>query len=135
MIRVPKHKEVRVRQEGTRVSLIVDGREVLSGHWRQADELAKALVAKARAAEELEKHEAIAHDHAILMRAGAPFGLTNTPWIRDLAARIAAWDTRLRRFMPGGVRSQEHVGTPTIITKDTITKDSIQSTTIIGRTT
>lgn len=83
--------------------------------WQKADELARALTAKARAAETLAKVDGIARDHAILLRAGAPFGLTNNPTIRNMAARIAAWDRRLRRYMPGGIKSEEHVGVPSVI--------------------
>ena len=118
MIRVPKLRDVRVRQDGTRVLLIVDGKTVLEGHWRQFDELARAFVIKARAAEEIDKAAAIVEDQALLFRAGARFGLTNHPRLRELAGNIAAWSTRLRRYLPGGIKSQEMFGTPTIIRKD-----------------
>jgi hypothetical protein len=105
---------VTIRQEGGQVLLIVAGRAVLEIPWRKADAVARAIVAKARAAEEHEKAMGIARDQAILLRAGVPLGLTSNPKIQDEAAKIAAWDRDLRRYMPGGVKSEEQLGTPAI---------------------
>lgn len=82
-----------------------------------AAHLWRALVAKARQAEEQAKAESIAADAAILFRSGAPFGLSNDPKIQDEAIKEAAWNRDLRRFMPGGIKSTEVIGVPTIICK------------------
>lgn len=82
-----------------------------------ARELWRALVAKARQAEEQAKAEEIAADAAILFRAGAPFGLSDDPKIQSEAVKEAAWNRELRRCMPGGIKSTELFGAPTIVSK------------------
>lgn len=76
-----------------------------------------ALVAKARECEEQDDAERIAMDQAILTRAGAWFGLSSDPKINAEAASLAQWDSNLRRYMRGGVRSRHKgvIGAPTII--------------------
>ena len=80
----------------------------------RALELAEALRTQAKRAEEWEKASQIAADQAVLLRAGIPIGLTSHPVIQAEAAKIAAWDRDLRRYLPGGVRSQSVVGAPSI---------------------
>jgi hypothetical protein len=104
-----------VRQDYDRVQLVVDGKLIADMPWQKALALADAIRAQAKRAEEWANAEAIAMDHAILLRAGFPIGLTNHPTIQAEAAKIAAWDSDLRRYMPGGIKSQEQVGTPAII--------------------
>lgn len=104
-----------VRHEGARTIVAFEGKCVLDLERRISDALAVALRVKARKVEEREKAEAIAMDHAILIRAGVPLGLSNSTRIQDEASKLAAWDTALRRNMPGGVRSTEVFGTPEII--------------------
>ena len=77
--------------------------------------LADALYQMSLKVEEHAKAEQIAHDTAILYRSGAPFGLSNHPAIKEEAAKEAAWNTQLRRAMPGGVKSQEAFGMPAVI--------------------
>lgn len=84
------------------------------GHQAAAD-VAKALAQCAKQAEEHAKAGRIITDSAILMRAGFPFSLSNNEKILAEAAKEAAWNRDLRRFMPGGVKSEEVVGTPTLI--------------------
>jgi len=114
MIHVPKLESFTVRSGGTKVLLSIGGKVVVLP-WKAADELARALRVKARHAEEIEKNESIAFDAAILMRAGAPFGLTSHPKIQDEAVKAAAWDTKLRRRMPGGIKAKAIFGAPSII--------------------
>ena len=108
-------KAFTIRQEGTHVLLIVDGRCVLDVPWEAAEEVAKALTAKARAAEEIARHELVIRDQAILLRLGVPLGLTNHPILQREAGKLAAWDSDLRRKLPGGVRSRETFGTPALV--------------------
>lgn len=105
----------RVRQEGGKVLVNLDNRVFLELEPKAALDLSAALRQVALRAEEWANAEAIAMDHAILLRAGFPIGLTNHPTIQAEAAKIAAWDSDLRRYMPGGIKSQEQVGTPSII--------------------
>jgi hypothetical protein len=106
---------ITIRQEGDKVLLLSGG--VLIGElpWQSADELANALRAKARQAEEHAKAQSIIYDSAILMRSGAPFSFSVRPDILKEAAKQAAWNSNLRRYMPGGVKSSEVFGAPTII--------------------
>jgi len=108
-------KEITIRREGSKVLLLSGGVLICEMHWQKADELAKSLQRKARLAEEEEKATQIVNDSAILMRAGAPFSLSNRPDILKEAVKEAAWNRDLRRFMPFGVRSKEVFGVPTII--------------------
>lgn len=77
--------------------------------------LGRALVAVAHKAEEWAVALAVAYDAAILLRTGAPFGLTSQPDILKEAVKLARDDRDLRRWLPGGIRSQEIVGEPTLI--------------------
>src|SRR5687768_10803239 len=95
------HQEaVRVRQEGTRVLLLKDGRCVLDLPWQAALELAQALQAQGKRAEEIACAPAIIHDQAILTRLGFRFGLTSHPALLREAGKEAAWNSRLRRYIP-----------------------------------
>jgi hypothetical protein len=104
-----------VRREGEKVLLLSGGILIAEMPWRAADELATALKAKARLAEEEEKGGQIALDSAILMRAGVPFSFSSRPDILKEAVKEAAWNCSLRRYMPGGVKSKEIFGAPTVI--------------------
>lgn len=114
---VPKIQQVAVRSEGDRVLLIVEGRELLNMPWQAADALASAIRAKAREAEEIAKADKVSLDAAIVLRAGVPIGLTSHPKIQAEAAKKAAWDSRLRRYLPGGIRSREMLGRPAVTVK------------------
>lgn len=105
---------VTMGRDGDRVLLTVDGRTI-SIPWEHADEIARGLTVKARQAEEEQKALGIAADNAILLRVGVPIGLSSRPDILAESAHIAQYDRDLRRYLPGGVRSREAFGTPTII--------------------
>jgi hypothetical protein len=104
-----------VRQDGTHVLLLKNGMLIARVPWQAAKLVSQALRRKAQAAEETAYALRIAGDQAVLLRAGVPIGLTDHPRIQREAAHQAAWDRTLRRFMPGGVRSQACVGRPTVI--------------------
>jgi hypothetical protein len=111
-------RTVRVRREGTKLFVIFNGRLFLEMEWRAADELCGVLRQVARQCEELEKAPQIAKDAALLLRAGVPIGLSNDPKINHEAAKIAARDSELRRALPGGIKSEVQLGTPTIISHE-----------------
>jgi len=107
----------RIRREGEHVLLqFQDGAKSfvvqLEGHV--AVELAAQLRQQGLLADEWAQAERVAQDSAILLRAGSNFGLSNDPRILAEARKAAAWDSALRRYMPGGVQSEECFGTPTI---------------------
>ncbi len=106
---------ITIRQEGERVLLVVNGRLAADMPWDAALEVAKFLHQKAKLAEEHAKANQIIYDSAILLRVGFPIGLSNNRAIQKEAGKEAAWNQKLRRYLPGGVKSQEAVGTPTII--------------------
>lgn len=114
LVLTAKQHHFRVRDEGRKVVLIIDGRAVEMPP-EIARQLARALHAKAGRAEEVIEHERLAYDQAILTRAGAPFGLTNRPEIVEAAIREAGHNRDLRRYMPGGIKSRGYVGAPTIV--------------------
>lgn len=114
-IHVPQIDEVTVRRDGDTVLLLKGGRLLLALPWDAADALARALTIQAREAEELVKALGIAYDSAILLRAGVPLGLSSHPGILAEARQLAAWDSNLRRHMPGGIKSEEQFGRPAIV--------------------
>lgn len=108
---VPKLQEFRIRQEGDRVHVIVDGQVAIDLPWQAADKLWMGVRAKTRLAEEYAKRDQIAYDSAILVRAGAGFALSSRPDVKDEVKKIAAHDRGLRRYMPS-IKSQEKFGHP-----------------------
>lgn len=94
--------------------LIESGRAITELPWEAALQLSRAIQAKARRAEEIAKAEAVAMDHAILLRSGAPFGLALNRRVRAFAEHLAVTSRRLQRYMPGGVKSQESLGVPVV---------------------
>jgi len=104
-----------VRQEGDRVLVFKNGVLIADMPWQAADQLWKAIRAKTKAAEEHASAEQIIADQSLLIRAGAPFGLTNHPLILSEATKEAAWNRDLRRHLPGGIKSTEILGLPRII--------------------
>lgn len=114
---VPKIKDCRVRQEGTRVLIISEGKLVLDLPWKAAFAVSKGLLTAAKLAEEQAEALKIIQDQALIQRAGFPIGLTNNPEIQKEAMKEAVHNRRLRRALPGGIKSQSVVGTPTLIKK------------------
>ena len=112
---VPKITEVEVKQDGVDVVLVQKGGAFLTLRWDAALILAKAITIQARRIEETVKANQIIRDQALLMRMGIPLGLTSNPKMIDEAAKMAAWDSKLRRMCTRGVASQEAFGTPTLI--------------------
>jgi hypothetical protein len=104
---------VTIGNDGARVLLTVDGKTV-SIPWEHADEIARALTSKARSAEEEQNALGIAADNAVLLRVGVPVGLSNRPDILHESAKIAQYDSKLRRYLPGGIQSTSLVGTPSV---------------------
>jgi hypothetical protein len=80
-----------------------------------AHTIGEIMIAKARGLETKEKADQIAFDQAILFRSGKRFGLTSDPDIQHVAGNLAAWDSSLRRYLPGGIRGQEQFGAPTLV--------------------
>lgn len=102
----------RIRHEAGKVLL-----EVTPGLLppEAAREIARALLAKAVEAEEYARANQLILDAALLFRAGARFGLTSNPRILTEARKEAQSNRDLRRYLPGGIRSQEQIGRPTVL--------------------
>jgi len=114
-----QQQAVRVRHEGTRVLVIKDGRALLDLPWQAALDLSKALHAQGKRAEEIDRAKAIIADQAIITRLGLRFGITSHPLLLREAGKDAAWDSKLRRYIPAakamGIASQTIVGAPQLI--------------------
>ena len=109
--------DTRIRREGEHVLVqFSDGGKsfVLQLEGRAAEQLGTLLAQAGRLADEWAQAERVARDSAILLRAGANFTLGNHPHIIEEAKKLSAWDSELRRFMPGGVKSSEAFGAPKI---------------------
>lgn len=106
-------KKISVGVDGNKVLLTINGNtEVIP--WEAADDIAKALIVKARQAEEEEKALLIVEDNALLLRVGVPIGLSNRTDIQQESAFAAQYDEKLRKYFPGGVKSTEIFGTPSV---------------------
>lgn len=112
---IARVRSVTVRREGFDILVLEGGRLLFRLPWNAALEFAQAMVYQARRIEEIVKREQIVFDQAILNRRGIPIGLVVDPRLRDEAMKEAHWNSSLRRYLPGGVKSQEAVGTPAII--------------------
>jgi len=121
MITVPKIAKVIVRQEGMTIQVLRDGKLILEMPYDAALEVSKAIYTQAKKGEEIAERETIITDQAILTRIGANFGLTSHPHLLKEATKEAAWNSKLRRYIPlgraGGIKSQSIVGAPSLIMK------------------
>jgi hypothetical protein len=108
-------RAARVRHDGPRVQFEVDGRLVFDAPWQDALALSDAIRAQAKRAEEDAAAHRIIADQALIIRKGLPFGLTRRPDMLREALKEAQWSRRLRRALPGGIRSTSVVGTPALI--------------------
>lgn len=116
---------VRILAEGDHVHVVKDGRLVFDLPWDAALQLARAIHQKAKQAEEYAKRDVIVYDQAILARRGFRWlGLTDHPVLQKMAMHTAVWDRNLRRYLPGGIKSQAAVGTPTVLNRPPREKES-----------
>jgi len=113
---------ITMRTCGPRILVLLDARQGLECGAAEALQIWEQFKRAAREAEERDAIEQIIYDHALLTRAGASFGLTDNPAAQADVAKEAAWNRELRRALPGGVRSTEVVGTPTVIREPSPTK-------------
>jgi len=115
---VPKIKQATIRREGLNVLIFMDGQKVADLPWDAALLLAKAMTIQARRIEEQVKADKIIYDQAILMRSGAPFGLSSHPVIINEAKKEAVHNPTLRKYLTGkraGGIGGSIVGSPTVI--------------------
>lgn len=112
----PTDFTARVVHDGLQGSLIVNGREVFAAPPAVLRAVAARLHQAALALEELAgaRSGKLITDEAILLRAGVPLSLTGHPAIRAEAEKEAVSNRDLRRYMPGGVKSEEHVPPPAV---------------------
>ena len=116
---IPQEQEVIVRIEGLDVVLISNGETIGKMKWDGALKLSRAIRTQAKKIERIVKAPQIISDQAVLMRSGAPFGLTNNPAMLKEAGNEAYHNAELRKYMTGkaagGIESRGVVGTPTFI--------------------
>jgi len=110
----PQKGSIRFVQDHSRVLIIVNGELIGDVTWEMLDQILACGTSVARKAEEWDKAAEIAKDQAILIRSGAPFGLSADERIQAEAINQALHDRDLRKYIPG-VKSEEVFGTPTII--------------------
>ena len=111
-----------IRTYGQRIMVLLDARQGFECGAAEALQIWGQFKHAARVAEERDAIEQIIYDHALLTRAGFSFGLTDNPAAQAEVEKEAAWNRDLRRALPGGVRSSEVVGTPTLIREPSPTK-------------
>lgn len=107
---------VAMRREGQDVLIEVNNSAFALTPCAAALEISNGILSHSRKIEEELKASDIAFDQALLLRSGIlpQIGLTNNKDIQELAGQEAAWNTILRKAISGGVRQQNHVGTPTV---------------------
>ena len=101
--------------DGPRVILVMPGGGFYALPWKAAKRIGNALLTKAADAEEIEKHDQVAEDAAILAHSGAPFSLAHTKEVQREAVRILKTSDRLRRLGP--TPESANVGTPGVYHK------------------
>jgi hypothetical protein len=107
-------QEVSIRQDGPRVIVAFKGKELLMSA-ASARQIAHGLLFQAGKAEEIEQRERAVFDQAILYRTGAPMGLLHDVSLDRQAMTEAAWNSKLRRYIPASVKAKGRLGVPTII--------------------
>lgn len=110
-------EKVVVRQEGTDVLLLKNGQCVVRMPWKVALELSRAFRVQGKKAEEIDKHELIIKDAALIRRLGINIGLTSHPKIQNEVKKEAYYDKDLRRYIPHAkpqVQSKEVFGVPDV---------------------
>jgi len=102
---------IRVLQHHSRVLLLVDGALVADIPAGKAKEVGGALRVVGARAEEWEQAERLIQDQALMIRTGAPIGLTDNVAINKAALTEAQWGN-LRKYIPnpGGIKSQAVFG-------------------------
>lgn len=108
--------EARITLAGTRVVLVLPDGRFADFPWQAAEQIGKALIEKAKTAEELESAHRVARDEAEARLIGLPFGLARTRKVSDEATRILKTDDKLRRYYPDGPK-RGVVGTPGVYHK------------------
>lgn len=111
-------EQIRVGRDGKRIKVISNGRLLLDIPYEAALEIGRALIGKGKEAEELANPHKIIMDQALLIRSGFPLGLTNNRDVMKESIKEAVNNRDLRRYLPGGVKSQAVVGTPSLIQKE-----------------
>lgn len=109
-------EQIQILQKKGGVCIVVNGRLVTDEPipWQAARDISRHIATVAKLAEEWDKAEQLIQDAAILQRAGANIGLTSNPVILAEAGKEAAHNRDLRRYMPGGIKSQAQFGRPTL---------------------
>jgi len=115
---VPKITQATIKRDGSDVLIVMDNRRVLALPWDAALVMAKAITIQARRIEEEVKALEIIADQALLMRSGAPFGLSSHPVIIEEAKKEAVHNPKLRKYITGkraGGIGGSIVGAPNVI--------------------
>jgi hypothetical protein len=92
--------DMRIKREGDKVLLFKDGTLVATMPYEAAKAVGDALRKKANEAEHHANPKKIITDQAIMVRTGAPFGLTSDPVLQSEAFKEAELNRGLRRYIP-----------------------------------
>jgi hypothetical protein len=103
-----------VRQDLGKILVIGNGRLLFDMPAAVARQVWRAVKGKAKLAEEHDAADRVIADNALLLRTGAPFGLSDNPRILAESAKEAAHNRDLRRFIPGGVQADRLRGAPRV---------------------
>lgn len=115
---IPKITRATIKRDGNDVLIVMDGQRTERLPWDAALSLAEAITIQARRIEEQVKALSIIQDQALLMRSGAPFGLSSNAAIISEAKKEAVHNPQLRKYLTGkqaGGIGGPIVGAPTVI--------------------
>lgn len=114
----PKQQvNIQVTTEGANVVFQIEKRGYRMP-YQTALAFANVMIKNGKIAEEYANAEQVVMDGAILLRSGAPFGISDNPKINEEIKKEAVSNRLLRTSMTGGVKSREQFGTPSLILGD-----------------
>jgi hypothetical protein len=98
-----------------------------------AREVGHAIAHKGHVVEERDKYEQVIYDQAILARQGINVGIGHQRGIREEAAKEAAWNTDLRRYIRSSQKLLQAVVYPMTVRKGTIDAADRLRARLLGR--
>jgi len=100
LLKIPKIRQISVRQDDENVVLVENGQVILSLPADAAKELSIAIKIQSSRASEIQKVTRLIDDQAFCIRAGIPLALTSNPEIFGEAKKESMWNRMLRRYIP-----------------------------------
>jgi hypothetical protein len=85
-----------------------------------AQHVGAAIIHQAHLLEEIDQRDDVVFDQALLSRNGMALGLVMNPHLRQEAAREAAWNSQLRRYIPSSGRVLQGLVFPPVVSQEVV---------------